>query len=56
MNPLSIVLILNKQLYNYLYINYKHVLTSGIPEPQAYGANILTKDADRAANNNAHNI
>lgn len=32
----------------------KIVLISGIPEPQAYGANILTSDADRAAKVNAH--
>lgn len=30
------------------------VFISGIPDPQAYGANILTRDADSAANMSAH--
>lgn len=32
------------------------ILASGIPEPQAYGANIRTKDAESDANRRAHAI
>ena len=32
------------------------VLISGMPDPQAYGANILTRLAARAANPTAHSV
>lgn len=31
-------------------------LTSGIPDPQAYGANIRTREADKEANRSAHTM
>ena len=55
MKPLRIVLIFNNKKRKFIYLFYLFIfiilaITSGIPPPDAYGANIRTRMAARAPN------
>lgn len=41
-------------LFGFWIFIHKEKLTSGIPEPQAYGANTLTRETARKAKHRAH--